>query len=315
MRYHKEILTIVSTSVCFFLFAYLTDFTVDELVNIQTSFIKLTMSQSGTSAIVNTLSLFVPSFVAMIFLVLGFMIIVGYALNKDDKRSKLSRNIGLACGIIGAIIVLFMFNFSITSFFIAISLIISAVYIVPLSKTYEQELKRWKLFRIGSNSSGKILLIFNILVSIGILVAVSMNMTHYRERFANEFSSTLKTLSVQQATALADTYIETYRASAIAAIDKTYPSLSQAERQQLISTVNQQVAALKKALLEEVEKKADETSRSAVQNLPLFKAYITWLPILTAFTVFVILEFLRSLIFSNIAGIFSTVTIKVFGKK
>jgi len=313
MVHRKEIITVVAVSVCFFLFAFFIDFSVDKLVDIQTSLLKMVLSQSGTAAILNVFSVFVSSFLALIFLVLGFMVLVGYAISIKDKR-KSQKYVGIVSGIAGAVIFLFMFKFTITSLFLAVSVIISSVYIIPLSRTYEQELKRWKLFRIGSNSSGKVLLIFNVLVSVGILVAISMNMSYYENSFLNGFSSTVKTISVQQSTALADTYIESYRSSAIAAIDKTYPNLPAAQRQALVDSVNQQADDLKKNLLDEINAKSDELSRNAVQNLPMFQTYMTWLPILTAFTVFVALEFLRSLILSNMAGIFSAITIKAFGK-
>ena len=208
-----------------------------------------------------------------------------------------------------------MFHFSIASFFIALSIALSAIYIIPLSRTYDEELKKWKLFRIGSNSAGKVLLIFNVFVAIGILVAIYVNTAYYENSFSNEFSSTLKELSVRQSSALADTYLTIYRASAIAAIDKTYPNLPQAQRAVLVAQLDQQISELKKNLAEEVNKTADQTGKAAIENLPLFEAYMTWLPILTAFTVFIVLEFMRSLVFCNIAGLFSALTIKIYGRK
>jgi hypothetical protein len=314
MKYKKEAATIVATSVCFFLFAYIIIFSVDTLVNIQTIFIKSVMLSTGISGVMDTLALLLPSFLAVIFLSLGFMVLVGYSISTKNRKID-SRKIGLASGLIGAIIIIFMFHFSITSFFIALSVALSAVYIIPLSRTYDEELKKWKLFRIGSNSSGKVLLLLNVFVAVGILAAIYSNTTYYENSFSDQFSSTLKELSLQQSMVLADTYTNTYRESAIAAIDKTYPNLPSAQQQALIAQIDQQISELKNNLAEEVNKKADETSRAAIQNLPLFKAYMTWLPILTAFTVFLVLEFMRSLVFCNIAGLFSALTIKIYGRK
>ena len=85
MSYRKEATVIIATSVCFFLFAYFMDFTVDKLVNVQTFLLKMVLSQSGTSSILSTLSFFFSSFAALIFLVLGFMFLAGYAVNRKEK--------------------------------------------------------------------------------------------------------------------------------------------------------------------------------------------------------------------------------------
>ncbi|MFH0949066.1 MAG: hypothetical protein V1802_01105 [Candidatus Aenigmatarchaeota archaeon] len=48
-----------------------------------------------------------------------------------------------------------------------------------------------------------------------------------------------------------------------------------------------------------------------VENFPMMKTYMQWLPAIVAFEVWVALEFLRAFIFSNIAGLFSYVLIRL----
>ncbi|MBI5060691.1 MAG: hypothetical protein HZB67_00075 [Candidatus Aenigmarchaeota archaeon] len=307
MKNRKEIATILLAVVCFSLFAYFIDFSVSKIVGMETLFLKTALQ--AENSVIGTFLLALNSLIALVFLVLGFMILASYAVS--SKPSRKSGNIGLISGIISAAIVLLIFHFSPASFFVAISLVICSRFIIPLARTYEQELKKWKLFRIGSNSSGKVLLIFNILVSIGVLVAVYANMPVYKQEFLDDMSSTISSLTSQQAAALADSYIESYRSSAISTISKNYPDLTPSQRQSMINEINIQAAQIKNTLLSEMQGKTSNAS-SIAESMPIFKTYLEWLPLITAFTVFVVLEFLRSLVLSNIAGIFSAALIKIY---
>jgi len=50
---------------------------------------------------------------------------------------------------------------------------------------------------------------------------------------------------------------------------------------------------------------------STVENVPLIEAYMRWLPVLTAFGVWIVLEFLRGLVLSNIGGLFTSLMIRI----
>jgi len=51
--------------------------------------------------------------------------------------------------------------------------------------------------------------------------------------------------------------------------------------------------------------------KNALQSSPIFESYFRWLPVISALGIWVVLEFLRGLIFSNFAGLFSTIMIRL----
>ena len=57
---------------------------------------------------------------------------------------------------------------------------------------------------------------------------------------------------------------------------------------------------------EQIKKRVAEL----VDTSSLFQSYIKWLPILTAFSIWIAMEFLRSLVFSNIAGLFTALLLR-----
>ncbi len=54
----------------------------------------------------------------------------------------------------------------------------------------------------------------------------------------------------------------------------------------------------------------DERLTSAVQTSPMINSYIVWLPVTTAFTTWVVLEFLRNILLANIGGIFTYIMLR-----
>jgi len=57
----------------------------------------------------------------------------------------------------------------------------------------------------------------------------------------------------------------------------------------------------------DVKTEVESRVANSVENSPLINAYLRWLPVLSALGVWVILEFLRNIIFSNIGGLFNYV--------
>jgi hypothetical protein len=53
---------------------------------------------------------------------------------------------------------------------------------------------------------------------------------------------------------------------------------------------------------------------ASLQKSPIFESYFRWLPVISALGIWVIFEFLRGLIFSNFAGLFSTIMIRLKNK-
>jgi hypothetical protein len=70
-------------------------------------------------------------------------------------------------------------------------------------------------------------------------------------------------------------------------------------------------AAAKNTLEQELKKQIENT----INDSPIFNAYINWLPATSAFSIWVLLEFLRGLVFSNIGGLFSSGILRILRKK
>ncbi len=59
----------------------------------------------------------------------------------------------------------------------------------------------------------------------------------------------------------------------------------------------------------------DERIVSSAQSSPLINSYITWLPVTSAFTTWVVLEFLKNIILANVGGVFTYLMLKKPGRK
>ena len=112
---------------------------------------------------------------------MGFCFLSVSGFYKDNYK------IGLVALVILPFIIL---RFSFMQLFLFAGVFLASLFIVPLSYTYGQELKKWKYFRVGSNSVGKALFLFNIIIVVGIFLIVSMNLTFYQEQFKNKLVNT-----------------------------------------------------------------------------------------------------------------------------
>ena len=66
---------------------------------------------------------------------------------------------------------------------------------------------------------------------------------------------------------------------------------------------------------QDLENAIRQEIQNSVDSSPIFNSYIRWLPVTSAFTIWVLLEFLRGLILSNIGGLFSTAILRSARKK
>ncbi|MFH0832543.1 MAG: hypothetical protein V1900_02375 [Candidatus Aenigmatarchaeota archaeon] len=262
----KDIVTISGVFVSFLIFALLvSNLSVGFLVNIQNSFLKSmlleTRGMTTMSAIGFIINQFYTLLLAMIFVVLGFSFLSSYGFFKDERKIALFSGICI-------LPVLIVFRFSITSILLSAGIIITNIFVMSLSNTYGKELKRWVLFRVGSNSIGKALMIINIMIAVGVFLSLLYNLSYYQNNFKSDLSSTLEKI-----------------------VAESVPFGQQLPKEE----ISKQITA-------------------AIDNMPLFDAYIRWLPLLTAFGVWAMLEFLRVFL-PLIGGIFTFVMIKLQKKK
>jgi len=269
----RETVAIIGSVSSFIIFAILlalSNLSTDSFVNMQSYLIKSMLAGSAENTLSAFFNLISPLFIlffAVLFLVLGFVFVSSFGVYETK------RNTGLIIGIIGMTAVIVMLRFSILSIFLGIAILCSVFLIMNISNTYFKELKRWKFFRTGSHSIAKALIVINILVALGIFIAISINLSAYQQSFRKEMSSTIGDMVVNEM-------------SGFSAVPEN-----------MRSAMTEQIRA--------------QIENEVIPNSPLFNAYIIWLPILTALSVWVILEFTRTLIYSNLAGAFSVVLIRM----
>ncbi|MEM7819461.1 MAG: hypothetical protein QXD48_01390 [Candidatus Aenigmatarchaeota archaeon] len=75
-----------------------------------------------------------------------------------------------------------------------------------------------------------------------------------------------------------------------------------------IKTVPESQRAL---LTNEMKENIKIQVENSINNSEIFRTYIKWLPITTALSIWIILEFLRGIILSNIGGLFTTILIRL----
>ncbi len=282
---NAEIITIAGSVICFLAFTLLvngisTGYFVD-MQNLITGMVMIqTAGMSPAQALSTVIGSFAAVIAAVIFLTLGFAILSAYGAYAGDKK------VGLIAGVISGAIMLLVFHFTITAFLMLITMAIVCMYIVPLSNTYFQELVKWKFFRTGAHAVSKALFVFNIMLALGIFLTVTQNLGAYGKTFTEGFSAVI-TDAVMDEKAIEK------------AVEENYPGLPEAQ---------------KRAAIEAMKAQASETVDKTMAQSPIFRSYVTWLPLVVAGTVWVTLEFLRSLLFGNLAGIFSSLLIRVYEK-
>ncbi len=236
------------------------------IVNLQNSLLKSMIvgsSDLGTaSSLLHVLAPFSTIFLAVIVLVLSFSFVSSYGYFSADKR------IGAVIGAICVVLTVILFP-TVMGLFIAASAFVSFVFLIPLSNTYGKELKKWVLFRVGSNSVSKALLVTNILMALGILFAVLLGMQYYQASFRQDLTETMTTIALE--------------------------------------SLPPEAQLLGKDLVE-------NQISSSIEDSKIFNAYFRWLPLISGFSFWVIMEFFRNLVFSNIGGLFTHFAIKLFSR-
>jgi hypothetical protein len=180
-------------SVCFAIFAVIikiSGFSVATLASMQTKMLNVFFSGSSVmSSVASLLSPFYGVFAGLVFLTLGFSFLSSYGFFSTRSRMP------YISPFIGSAAVLMLLGASIMGIFISVAMIVSSFYIIPLSNTYGKEFKRWVFFRTGSNSTGKVLMILNIIIFAAVLLSALSAAQAYQEEFKKGIADSLVMLA------------------------------------------------------------------------------------------------------------------------
>lgn len=269
----EEIIIISAVFICFLLFSFFvkasginTYFISNFQNHVVRFFIFGSFDMTLEASLFTFLSSFVSLFVALIFLACGFAFLSSYGFLHKNRR------VGLIASLISAFFVMFNFNFSLVSLFMSIGIVVSCVVIIPLANTYGKELKRWIFFRSGSHSISAALLIFNLLLGLGIFLAVSIDSEQYSMAVRDELSSTMEDIALAELSGFGD-----------------------------VSLLGEDV------LRDQIRQRTD----AFLSNSMLLTAFTKFLPVIVAFTVWAFLEFLRMLVLPNIGGLVTSAIIRI----
>ena len=248
------------------LFLKFSGFSVSSIVNFYNHIIKSIIFSANTDTLA-ALRLLLGPFVfvatSLVFFTLA-MSLMAYHGSKSERKYA-----GSLSGIAGALISIILFP-TIAGVFLALAFLICSFYAVRFSNMYAKELKKWVRFRIGSNTVGKVFLIANIIIALGVFSSVLLQQSQYESSFKQEIKESVRSLAL------------------------SLPGASTAPPEVL----NQRI----------------ESTASSLTSSKFFSAYIIWLPISAGFTTWIVLEFLRNLIFANLGGLFTYSLSKVSKK-
>ncbi len=201
----------------------------------------------------------------------------------------------------------FLFNFSILFIFFCLGLYIVSVYVIPLGETYERELKKWKHFRVGSHAVSKALFILFLLVFAGSFVTYSLD-NSYQKSFMNTTTSSLGNIISSEVNNIQEGDVK----------DDIIQKRMKEVREQYPNLTEEQYSEIEKKLRNSINStfSTEDINMSGVveaniENSLIVESLYTWFPIFMSFGIWVVLEFLRSILFAPISGIFSYIFFKV----
>ena len=201
-----------------------------------------------------------------------------------------------------------LFNFSILFMFFGIGLFIAYLYVIPLGQTYFAEYRRWKFFRVGSNAVGKALFITFLFILAGSYIALSMNL-QYREEFSQGFKQSMvevvsmevENMRAQQGTTAME---EQLVQDSMRQMRHDYPNLTEKQYSDMEARLKESLnSSTQSGAMSESEIKS--IVESSLSTSPLVKSLLLWFPLIFSFTIWASLEFLRSMFFSPLSGVFS----------
>lgn len=169
----------------------LSNFSASSVVNFQNYIIKNMILQSGNtlSALYLAFRPFLLVLVSMVFFSLAVSILSYYGCREDGKT------VGKYTGLVAALFSVIIFP-SIWGAFLAAAVFTVSYYAPQFSDMYSKEIKKWPAFRIGSKTAGKMLMVANIILVLGLFFAVLSSQAAYEAAFKKDLTESMKSLAL-----------------------------------------------------------------------------------------------------------------------
>lgn len=216
----------------------------------------------------------------------------------------------------------FLFNFSILFLFFALGLFVSSLYVIPLGETYKKELKKWKKFRVGSNAVSKSLFVLFLFIFLGSFISFSLD-NSYQQLFLNTTVSSItnivgaemSNLNIQTSDSnTTDEYIDQMVEEQMKQVREQYPYLNETQYNEIEKDFRENIEKQLNAENNTQNRNIDGLIEESMKKSVLLNALLVWFPLIMSFTIWVVLEFFRSILFASISGVFSVIWFYVFSQ-
>ncbi len=310
-----ELLNFLFVSILFFMgfcVLFLSGITLSSLTILQARFLEIfalgVLENSIFEVIMNTFS---GIFIALLGFTIFCMGLSFLAVKKPGKMKYFLIAPIICSGI--------LFNFSTMFLFLAMGLFLASLYVIPLGETYEQELKKWKKFRIGSNAVSHALLVMFIFVFIGSLVSFYTNDSYSQiymettaESLSNIIGGEISNFATGGDSKLSEGMINKTVEDQMQKIRDEYPDLTEEQYSQIEVELRINIAEKANSFeTSDLGINITETVSNELENSALIKSLLIWFPIMMSITIWVSLEFFKSFLFAPSSGIFSYILLSI----
>jgi len=263
-----------------------------------------TSADTGTMQAIQSIGIDFSQFVIpFIPIIISLSILSSYgALYGEDKR------LGLSVGLV-SVISLFLFNFSMSAILLTIGIMAACMLATGLGFTHFAELKKWKGYRTGTYTVGRIILIINIFLVVAVFVNASSNIETYTDSYKDrmretiaDFGSGLFAGNIPIGGEMSDQDIIDTLITIDPTFKQLYDSLPESEKELLIEQYRGDIEGQIERASKQIEPQIDNLLESPKIS-PLLEASV----IMSPFYIFGVLETLKSLLFTPIAGLVTSI--------
>lgn len=203
-----------------------------------------------------------------------------------------NRKLGLVSTIVPSFIGLIILGISFLSVMLFLGIVISGLLSTGLSEMYSKELKKWKNYRIGSNAAKKCFFILNILILVGVFLTIIYNTSYYEEGLKSKTKEVVLGFMPEM--------------SGQTSLPKEFESLPPSQKQLIEEEYNKSLKEQQSLINSKIDEMFSSKNFTGLMYFSLFTI---------PFIIFGVLEFLRSVVFSPIAGLVTKISLKEIGTK
>lgn len=189
-----QVFSIVTFLISFLLLRF-SNFSSSTIVNFYNHLLKSAIT-TGSYDTFGALNVFFTPFYLVFLSLIFFCLAVAFMAVFGLEKKESLKLIGIPSAVIAFVILP-----SISGIFIALAVLFSSFYAPRIAPAYLQEFKKWPKFRTGSNTAGKVLLVVNILITLGVFFTVVSSQSAYAASYDQELRSAVREVLLSSPTA------------------------------------------------------------------------------------------------------------------